>query len=303
MKKLITLSAMALLAVAGLCMAQDTTKVDKYAFPPLPQELKHADSLLAAGDSANGLAELRAIVNSKAEDEVRARAQYNIAKYYDDQLNRTGTDIKKIRYYRQRSYDEYSTMLAMAPESTLRPWALLYMTFVLPKGMSKDVIYRQIINDYPNSEVRKQALSSMAQTLFLEGKNNESIAAYRQYIKDYPENRYECASALYHIGQITNDIDVYREVINDYPDQDHFVLRSFSGISGKYYKNGDYQRATEVTYESFRKFKHKPVAVSILISIYHTYQDIKDYDKAEKVKQQIITEYPESAAAKSFMKR
>jgi tetratricopeptide (TPR) repeat protein len=281
--------------------------VDKYAFPPLPQELKHADSLLAAGDSANGLAELRAIVGSKAEDEVKARAQYGIANYYKGQLNRTGSDIVKILYFRQRAYDEYNKMLAIAPESHLKPWALLNKSFVLPIDLSecesKVEIYRQIITAYPRSEVRKQALSTMAQTLFLEGQNKESIVAYRQYIKDYPENRYDCASALYHIGQMTNDIDVYREVINDYPDQDHFVLRSFSGISGKYYQNGDYQRAIEVTYESFRKFKHKPVAVSILISIYHTYQDIKEYDKAEKVKQQIITEYPESSAAKSFMKR
>jgi hypothetical protein len=142
MKKLITLSAMALLAVAGLCMAQDTTKVDKYAFPPLPQELKHADSLLAAGDSTKGLAELRAIVNSKAEDELKARAQYQVAAFYETKLKHSGSDINKLRYYKKRVINEYRNVIVNYPNSIVTPSAMFWLAIFSPWS-ERETLYKK----------------------------------------------------------------------------------------------------------------------------------------------------------------
>jgi|GEM_PF-4853216 len=301
MKRLFIFTAIVLVSVAGFCLAQDNDKADKYAFPPLPQELKHADSLLAAGDSAKGLAELRAIVNSKAGDDVRARAQFNIAKYYDDQLlYKTGTNVEKIRYFKQNAYNEYKRLLDIAPKSAIKPWALLYMSFVLPNGESKIELYKQIIADYPNSEVGKNALSTMAQTLSLEGKNKESIAAYRQYIKGYPEDRYQCANALYQIGCMTGDILVFEDVIEQYSDQTEIVLQAYDRIAGIHGINGEFEDCIRVSYEAIERYKNHPSVPIRLIGIYNAYYEHGDLDKANKVKQRILAEYPESETAKEI---
>lgn len=299
MKKLFVSSAIIVLAVAGFCLAQDSAKADKYALPPLPQELKHADSLLAAGDSTKGLAELRAVVNSKAEDEVRASAQYSIGKFYEKEMKKVDIDTKII--YKQKVKEELKKVAESYPNSIYKPWAQLYAASHSFDKKDSKIMLNEVINNYPiSAEVRQRALRLQATKLYIDRDHKDAITAYRQYVKDYPEDRYRCADALYHIGLMTKDNSIYEEVINIYPDQQNIALLSYDGIAENYWIKGEKSKAMDIRMEAINKYKAHSSIPTRLFNIQSLFEEIGEWEKANEIKQRILNEYSDSKQAKEI---
>jgi tetratricopeptide (TPR) repeat protein len=300
MKKLITLSAMALLAVARLCMAQDSTKADKYAFPPLPQELKHADSLLTAGDSTQGLAVLRSIIDSKVVVEVKAMAYYNMAKFYE--ANRSKTRNGRVSYrYRISAYNAYKTIVSNDEyrSSPIMPWAVFSLALLSPWEEEK-VLLERFVAEYSGYELVKEAYKCLARDYRDNREYDRSITLWGKIQKEYPDDRWLCSEAMYNIARFGPEQEkeaILREIIKEYPDQEHWCLYAYDEIAGDYGQKGDKNSAIRVIKESITKFPNHGSVPGRWSSIYHAYNDLKEYEKAKEIKEMILRLYPDSYEA------
>jgi tetratricopeptide (TPR) repeat protein len=298
--------AIVLLAFAGQSLAQDSAKADKYAFPPLPQELKHADSLLAAGDSAKGLDELRRIVSSNTNYEIQARAQFNIGRYYENlrisfsKVANNETESKTRALY-ARAYYEYMQVVDMYPKSIYCPHALLQAYFnCFRNRKQRIVLLTEIVEKYPGSEPYKHALFTLANKL----EKGESIKLLRRYLLEYPSDETGCIDVLFSIGDLSEGRDAYNsyyKIINKYGDQPATALRAYSCIAQRYASEGKIQQGIDIYLDGIERYRNDPTIPMRLETVYSMYQDLGNKEKCEETKSRILREYPESKEAKSFL--
>jgi tetratricopeptide (TPR) repeat protein len=305
---------LALLALAGqaprLCsgqgLAQDSTKVDKYAFPPLPQELKHADSLLVAGDSAKGLTALRMLAESKVSDIIKARAHYSIGDYYKSVESKKTLWPTRVPYI-MAANEEYEKVMVDYPSDVLKPWAMYSKAMNPLHWEESEVLFKKLIANYPNTKIACQSIFGIAMLYKSLKKQDQAIVQFKELVKNYPNERQLCASSLSFIGDLTDNsekLKYYQMIIDKYPDQEHYAMQAFARISDWYwYNTSNKKKAIEVRLEKLKKYPKSTSNPSTLQDIYYKYLDIGEGQKALQMKERLMKEYPDSRAAKSFEKR
>jgi tetratricopeptide (TPR) repeat protein len=294
--------AIVLIAVTVPCLAQDSAKVDKFTYPPLPKEIQNADALLANGDSTHGLAVLRSYIANKGDDEMKAIAQYKIGLFYskDKEKHYKGDRSEKRNYYRIRAtaFQELMKVYTNYPLSTAAPWAL-YDGY----NQAGDANALQIIVDnYKEFPQYESALTSLAGSYSYSGHLEEARNTWQKVFEKYPNDRRQCASALIEIALCTTgptQVDAFKKVIRDYPDQANSAVDAYIGIASYYTENGDLRKAIEYKLVAIAKYPTIGGA-SGLENIMYDYQKLGDADKVKEIRERIIREYPNSEQAKYY---
>ena len=111
--------------------------------------------------------------------------------------------------------------------------------------------YRQLLDDFPDSEFVPQAEYSLAWTFFEQGQYEKAQAAFAHMVKDFPAHPlvedalFKLAQCAHNLGQYAPAIDLFTRYTHKYP-QSARLAEAFFFLAEAYYYTEDY--LTAMTY-------------------------------------------------------
>ncbi|HDS09465.1 MAG TPA: tetratricopeptide repeat protein, partial [Firmicutes bacterium] len=117
---------------------------------------------------------------------------------------------------------------------------------------TKIIEYKNLIQDYPGSEFREEALIETGRLYYLIDKYPESEEYFTKYLEIYKDKGKYSSEAYYWTGQLNligkkydKAITNYTYVINNFPDSD-FILFAKLQLSLAYIKQGKYMESRKI---------------------------------------------------------
>lgn len=213
----------------------------------------------------------------------------------------------------------------------LADYALFFLAehyFSLKQHAEAAVLYRRLIDDYPGSFWREQALETEAKALFEAKWYYRSAEAFKQFQKEYPRSAFcpeaglGAARSLAAAGDVRGAVSAYRRVFVEYPGKsvDRKVERALSALKRKGAKVPEltpdelYQRGKKLLRAKEYKKAHAafttllarepdyPNKVDVLyrtgLSLYY----LRRRSEAAAVLEQIVQEYPSARRSPDALK-
>jgi len=207
--------------------------------------------------------------------------------------------LTAVTYYAKASAVAYDAKLILMAKVSLG-WCYLKLqkhqlsqenfeeayTFAQERGILSDDVFLGQANLYTEMAEHKKALD-----------------AYNQLIEQFPNSQRILEAYLgkanihYFMEQYPQAIQAYQQIINqikDDPTKSEILEKTYFGLAWSYLKNGDIDTCIQTFAAIKNQTKNNTVKISALTQIGDAYQDVGQFEKAIKIYDQILEDYPQS---------
>lgn len=181
--------------------------------------------------------------------------------------------------------------------------------------------FKRIVEEYPDSELRKEALLRLADSYYNNEEYEEAKLEFTKFLEMFPASSLS-ARAQYYLGmgsflQIRSPerdqrptkqaLKEFEKVIEKYPGSDYAkraqekitickarLARSAFNIGMFYYKNKNYHSAIGRFEELLKNNENYPFRDQILFYMANSYYESQNYNKAADFYRQMLSLYPNS---------
>ncbi|MBI5427941.1 MAG: outer membrane protein assembly factor BamD [Nitrospinae bacterium] len=190
--------------------------------------------------------------------------------------------------------------------------------------------FKQLLEDYPDSQERVAALLRLADTLYLRKEYEEAKFNYQKFIELYPAHpqvdrahfyRAMCDYRMTEIAvrdqtQARNAIEQFDKLIDAFPKSPYRqqailkkkecvekLARNMFEIGKFYYRNGSYQSAIKRMISLLEQYPGQAFNDEAMYLLAESYYNEQNREMAEKSYSQLIQQYPRSVFVKDARER
>lgn len=132
-------------------------------------------------------------------------------------------------------------------------------------------IFQEVVKQFPKTGSAEEALIALGNQQYAEGKIDESLASFSQYLATFPRGR--------------------------------FTLEAGLGKAYGQEAKGDFEGAAKTLSATLDRGKNDPLAGEAYMSLARVYEEMKKPDDAMRVYGQVVEKYPETRWAQYAMRR
>ncbi len=132
-------------------------------------------------------------------------------------------------------------------------------------------LFQEVVKQYPKTGSAEEALIALGNLQYSEGKTDDALASFSQYLTAFPRGR--------------------------------FILEAGLGKAYAQEAKGDFQGAAQTLSQILNKNKEDPLAGEAYMSLARVYEEMKKPDDAMRVYGEVVERYPQTRWAQHALQR
>lgn len=207
-----------------------------------------------------------------------------------------------MKLYNQKDYKHaylrFKGFLEKYPSSYYLPDVLFYLAILEKNYYSTIIIYKELINKFPEYKKTDEALYRLAKLYLLHNNYTEGIRTFEKLMKGYKKSNYLYGSH-YYLGltyliknNYTDSLKYFNFIIKKNKKEKFFIL-SLIGKANVFFEKKKYKQSIS-TFKEALKIKKKNYYPSIFYGLGNNCCKLKKYEKAYYYLKKVVKEYPGS---------